>query len=47
MPAPLVNGIATVSTSTLSAGSHVVEVEYAGTANWIGAKKVMGKALSL
>jgi hypothetical protein len=36
-PAPLVNGVATFRTSTLSVGSHVVEVEYAGNANWIGA----------
>jgi hypothetical protein len=35
-PAPLVNGVATFSTSALSVGSHVVEVEYAGNANWIG-----------
>jgi hypothetical protein len=35
-PAPLVNGVATFSTSTLSVGAHVVEVEYAGNANWIG-----------
>jgi hypothetical protein len=34
--APLVNGVATFSTSTLSVGSHVVDVEYAGNANWIG-----------
>jgi hypothetical protein len=34
--APLVNGVATFSTSTLSVGAHVVEVEYAGNANWIG-----------
>ena len=33
---PLVNGVATFSTSTLSVGPHVVEVEYAGNANWIG-----------
>jgi hypothetical protein len=33
---PLVNGVATFSTSTLSIGSHVVEAEYAGNANWIG-----------
>jgi len=37
MPAPLVNGVATFSTSTLSVGSHVVEVEYAGNTNWFGA----------
>jgi len=34
--APLVNGVATFSTSTLSVGTHVVEVEYGGNANWIG-----------
>ncbi len=36
-PAPLVNGVATFSTSTLPVGSHVVEVEYAGNTNWFGA----------
>ena len=35
-PVPLVNGVATFNTSTLSAGTHVIEVEYAGNANWIG-----------
>jgi len=33
---PLVNGVATFSTSTLSAGSHTVRAEYAGTANFLG-----------
>jgi subtilisin-like proprotein convertase family protein len=31
---PLVNGVATLTTSTLSAGSHVVMAEYLGTANF-------------
>jgi hypothetical protein len=35
-PVPLVNGVAAFSTSTLPVGAHVVEVEYAGNANWIG-----------
>ena len=35
-PASLVDGIATFRTSTLSVGTHVVEVEYAGNGNWVG-----------
>jgi hypothetical protein len=34
--APLVDGVAIFSTSALSVGTHVVEVEYASNANWIG-----------
>jgi hypothetical protein len=33
---PLVDGVATFSSSTLAIGAHTVEVECAGNANWIG-----------
>jgi subtilisin-like proprotein convertase family protein len=34
--APLINGVATLTTSTLSAGSHAILAEYQGTPNFIG-----------
>jgi hypothetical protein len=33
---PLTDGVATFSTSALSVGAHVVEVEYPGHTNWLG-----------
>ena len=39
---PLVNGVAALTTTSLTHGSHSVKAEYAGDANFIGASNSLG-----
>jgi hypothetical protein len=41
-PMPLVNGVAALTTTSLTHGSHSVKAKYAGDANFIGASNSLG-----